>query len=475
MLQVAPGTLDLELRFSVPRTISLTVRSPSGEPITRFAVRLKRADDAQLVDGVEEEHEGGVAAVRLPAHRFVLEVLAPGYTLGRLGPLDPSEVAGSLACTVSPLPGIRGRVFASGQLLAGAKLELARMCDSNGRLEIAGFARRLSWVLESTTSDADGSFRFTGREADRVAILCDAHGFATSEVSPLDVEPAHGIDDVRIEMTSGGAIEGRVLVPDGVDPSGTLIELSRADGRIHEVRIGPDGAFRFDHLTPGNWDVRQTPAGVEPSSRSLYSIEAETAEIPWKCVVVDGETARYDFDLRTAPHCMLAVRATIDGRPATDWMIAVSPDPHPRTMFAPATKTIGEDGCVRIEVEKPGRYELRIGAPEDWAPIVQLDDRVVLADGDNTWQIDLHTGRLEGHLGPETRAKGLAYKWQGAGELELRALIIPDAQGEFRIPRIPAGRGSIDSYAYDADHQVRWTHVIDVDVPIGGVRRVELP
>jgi RNA polymerase sigma-70 factor (ECF subfamily) len=474
-LQVAPGTLDLELRFSVPRTIPLTVRSPSGEPITRFAVRLKRADEMQLVDGVEEEHEGGVAALRLPAQRFVLEVLAPGYTLGRLGPLDPREVTGSLACTVSPLPGVRGRVLAAGRPVAGAKLELAPMCDSNGRLEIAGFARRLSWVLESTTSDADGSFRFTGRAAGRFAILCDAQGFATSEVSPLDLEPAHGIDDVRIEMMRGGAIEGRVLVPDGVDPSGTLIELSRADGRAHETRIGPDGGFRFEHLTAGNWDMRQTPAGVKRQSASLYSIEAKPAEIPWKCVVVEGETARYDFDLRTTPHCVLAAHAAIDGKPATGWMIAVSPDPHPRTMFAPATKTIGEDGCVRIELEKPGRFEVRIVAPEEWRPIVQLDDRVVLVDGDNTWQLDLHTGRLEGRLGPETSAKGLAYKWHGAGDLQLRTLILPDAQGEFRIPRIPAGRGSIDSYAYDADRQVRWTHVIDVDVPIGGVRRVELP
>jgi RNA polymerase sigma-70 factor (ECF subfamily) len=474
-LQVAPGTFDLELRFTAPRTVPLAVRAASGEPITRFAVRVKRADEMRLAEGVEEEHRDGVAAIRVPAQRFSLEARAPGYALGRLGPLDPVEVTGSLVCTLSPLPGIRGRVVAAGRPIAGAKLELVRMCDTNGRLEVAGFVRRLNAVLESTTSDADGSFRLTGRDGGRLAILCDADGFATSEVSPLDAQPAQGVDDLRIEMTIGGAIEGRVLVPDGVDPSGTWIELSRADGRTHEVRTGPDGAFRFDHLTPGHWDVRPTPAGTRRPSASVYSMDAKQAEIPWKCVVVDGETTRYDFDLRVSEHCVLAARVTVDGKPATGWMIAVWPDPHPRTAFAPPTKTIGEDGSARVEVEKPGRYTLAIGAPDEWRPIVQLDDRVVLVDGDNAWQLDLQTGRLEGHIGPESSANHFAYKWHGAGDLALRALVMPDAQGEFRFPRIPAGRGSIESYAYDAAHEVHWTHVLDVDVPLADVRRIELP
>jgi RNA polymerase sigma-70 factor (ECF subfamily) len=474
-LQVAPGRLDLELRFRAPRMIPLAVRTPSGDPITRFAVRMKRADDMRLADGVEEEHRDGVAAVRLPAQRFSLEVRAPGYALGRLGPLDPGEIAGSLACTLSPLPGIRGRVLAAGRPIAGAKLELVRMCDTNNRLEVAGFMRRLNAVLESTSSDADGSFRLTGRESGRLAILCDADGFATSEVSPLDVQPARGVDELRIEMTIGGAIEGRVLVPDDVDPSGALVELSRGDGRAHEMRIGPDGAFRFEHLTPGKWDVRRTAAGIRRPSASLYSIDAKPSDIPWKCVVADGETTRYDFDLRTSQYCVLAAHATIDGKPATGWMIAVWPDPHPQTAIAPPMKTIGEDGSARIEVEKPGRYVLVIGAPDEWRPVVQLDDRVVLVDGDNAWQLDLQTGRLEGHIGPESSAKHFAYKWHGAGDLALRALVMPDAQGEFRFPRIPAGRGSIESFAYDAAHEVRWTHVLDVDVPLGDVQRVELP
>src|SRR5204863_9189269 len=97
---VAPGTRDLDIRFTAGREVALDVRAATGEGIARFAVQLKRPDDRRLGDAVEEEHVDGRASIRLPTQTFVVEVSAPGYALGRLGPLEPDRVRGSLECTL---------------------------------------------------------------------------------------------------------------------------------------------------------------------------------------------------------------------------------------------------------------------------------------------------------------------------------------------------------------------------------------
>jgi RNA polymerase sigma-70 factor (ECF subfamily) len=486
--RVDPGTHDLELRFSEPRFLVRHVRAEGDRDLPRFSVRLKCSDERALEEGLEFTHalgpslEGstaeGLVSVRVPTQPFLIEVSALGFALARLGPFVPEAVEARLECTLTAVPGVSGRVVAEGHSIAAARVELVEMCSRGERFEVDGFLRRLQGVVETATTDAEGNFRFTAQAGGRLAILCDADGFATAELSPLVVDPKIGAKSLEIVLSPGGILEGRVLVSQGIDPAGTMIELSRADGRRHSMRVGPDGAYRFERLTPGRWQVRHTPAGEMRRSAAILmkgEQDDEEIEVPWNALVAEGQTTRHDVDLRAPTRCVLAAHVSIDGKPAVGWRIVLWPDPHPPTMLAPPAKSIGEDGSARIEAAATGAHRIVLGPPEEWGSNVQVADLVSLVPGENAWQLDLRTGRLEGRIGPVNRTKQLYFDWRGSGDQSLRAEIRFDAEGEFRLPLVPLGRGSIEGYDPHAGENARWTKLIDVDVTAGGVQRVELP
>jgi RNA polymerase sigma-70 factor (ECF subfamily) len=472
---VVPGSRELEVRFSAGRSVEVVVRTQTGEAVSRFAVRLKRPDGHRLGESKEEEHADGRASICLPTQAFVIEVLAPRFSLGRSGPLEPDDVRGPIECALTRVPGIAGRVLARGTPIAGAHIELVQMCAFGERMQIAGFVQRTKSVLETTVTDADGRFRLTARERSRLAILCDADGFATAELSPIENDPAVGSADNEVALSVGGAIEGRVFAPDGFEPSGDLIEISRGDGRRHEFRVGADGAFRFDRLTPGRWEVRRTPVGVPRQAGSVIWQDDEEVAIPSNCVVADGETAHHDFDLRSSRACQLVAHVSCGGRPAAGWMIVLWSDPRPKAEIAPPTKTFGEDGTVRIEASPAGRYMILLSSPEDQGARVHLIDRVELVEGGNTWNLDLPCGRVEGRIGPASLGQHLYLYWEGSGEQRLEETIAPDVQGNFQLEVTPAGRCSIRHDEADANGVPSPMTLLEIDVPSGGLKRVELP
>src|SRR4029079_14241954 len=89
------------------------------------------------------------------------------------------------------------------------------------------------------------------------AVLCEAEGWSLAELSPLDVDPATGVDGLKIDLVRGGTIEGKVLVAPGRAPAGVGVGIHRHDGKPRTQRIGPDGTFRLDHLTPGKYLVQR--------------------------------------------------------------------------------------------------------------------------------------------------------------------------------------------------------------------------
>lgn len=124
-----------------------------------------------------------------------------------------------------------------------------------------------------------------------------AEGLAPGEIGPLDATGLTESEDFELVLTAGGAIEGRVLLAGGRDPEGTIVAINHGDGAPRTMCAGPQGAFRFEGLAAGEWQVLASDV-EQDDSRTTHSSLREAEPIEWSCEVFPGRTTRHDLDLR---------------------------------------------------------------------------------------------------------------------------------------------------------------------------------
>jgi RNA polymerase sigma-70 factor (ECF subfamily) len=496
-LGVEPGTHDLVLRFPELRHLEITVRGEGSMPILEYAARVLSADRSRvLVPDKMAEHEGGRARLVVPAERFLVEVRARGHGSAELGPFEPEEAPASAACTLERRPGVRGRVRSDGQPVAGARVALHEMSDEETLIESNGFATRLHpHADDEAISDADGWYeldpnqpdpaegmRFFQREPGapaRFSVLCEAEGYARAEVSPIDIDPVVGLDGVDIELSAGGAIEGRVRVPKGRDPAGIVVAIDRCDGHARTERVGPDGVYRFDHLTPGRWNVVRAEAELRAGSISTSWSRggSRKASYPSNCTVTEGATTRFDLDLSDDRGCVLAARLQVGGAPGEGWSAVLHPEEgstakrHPGGVF-------DSGGTLRLDAGEPGTFELEIRPPASSGSQARFTLPVTLAKGENPLALAWSVGSVRGHLlapAPDARIVVESFADEPEG-LACRVEVGPDAKGEFEVPLVMAGRARVARMrALEGGGTEGPVAEVQVEIPAGGVVEASVP
>jgi hypothetical protein len=155
-------------------------------------------------------------------------------------------------------------------------------------------------VLSEVDCDAEGRFEIPCELDSEVVLRAIAPGLAPGELEPLDPTRVH--DELLIELTRGGAIEGRVVVTEGLSAEGTIVGINRGDIAPRTLRVGPDGRFRFEGLTPGSWQVLAREEELEPGgvtiSKNTDDRSTDPPEIRWSCEVQANRTTVCDLDLR---------------------------------------------------------------------------------------------------------------------------------------------------------------------------------
>src|SRR6185295_5889938 len=101
-----------------------------------------------------------------------------------------------------------------------------------------------------------------------VVVRASATGFAPAESGPLDPRLAR---ELELELTRGGALEGRVLVDEGQSAEGTIVGINRGDVAPRTMRAGPGGHYRFEGLTPGAWRVEVREQELKDGGVSIES------------------------------------------------------------------------------------------------------------------------------------------------------------------------------------------------------------
>lgn len=495
-VDVQPGTLDLVLQFPKPRWLELSVRTKDGAALPEYVANVLSEDKKRtLRPGKLEAHEKGRVSLLLPAEPFVIDVRARGHGNAVLGPWRPDAAPSRETCTMDTLPGVRGRVKAAGEPVANARVELFEMVNATTRIERNGFLTRMHPDAEDrTTTDEQGYFQLdpTGPGADdqeaffhedskhprTFAVLCEAEGWSLAEASPLDVDPAVGVDGIEIALEKGGAIEGRVLTAPGKDPAGVVVGVDRYDGKPHTKRVGPDGRFRFDRLAPGKYRVARADAefNAEHTSTSWSSGPSVHAEYPTNCSVDDGKTTSFDLDLRDDQPCLLLAQVSVNGLPATGWSASVWPNESATSRKIPGG-AVDAQGRLRIEVAEPGGGRLVLEPPPQRSDGgVRLEMPVELHRGENPLPVDLSVGSIHGRCAASAADALLQFAPDSSNGATCSVTAHVDATGRFEMPCVLAGSGRVGRYQILSDGGTAGPVAeVHVDVPRGGSAEVEVP
>jgi RNA polymerase sigma-70 factor (ECF subfamily) len=492
---VQPGTRDLVLQFPLERWIEVTVHERSGGKIEEYSAALLSSDGSRILRaGKLEVHARGLATLSVPGETFVVEVRARGHGSAVLGPWTPESAPSSASCDLERRPGVRGRVRGGGRAVPGASVALHEMAGPDTSIERNGFPTRLHPQAEdSTPCDEQGFFeldpsrpgsgegnRFYQRDPKApgtFAILCDADGWALAEVSPLEINPAKGMDGIEIELVRGGAIEGHVRKAPGKDPAGVIVAIDRGDCKPRTQRVGPDGAFRFDHLTPGRFNVTRSEVEVRGNSWSTSWSKGDDVhpKYPWNCSVQDGSVTRFDLDLSDERPCALLAQVSANGVPASGWTATLWPESRSTTKKLPGG-AVDAEGRLRLEVSEPGPWRLLLGPPAESGAGASFEVPVELSRGEIRFPLDLRVGSVRGHCAGPRGESSISFSGGQRGSVTCRSEVRLDAQGRFEMPFVLAGHGRVGRLQILAEGGTSGPDTeVPVDVPAGGSVEVEVP
>lgn len=437
-----PGADDLVLRLLGGTENRLVALGENGEQLERFRFSILTADEHEetLQDG-ESEH--GSARFRLPEQEYRVWVTAPLHQVAIVGPLAPGATPASLEVQLEAVPGIRGRVLANGEPVTGAKVRLHRLVPEDTRWEHRGYR---CWLIpgpvSETASGDGGAFVLTARRADDYVVHVERSGFALAEWGPFTLGADLSHEVLEIELGPGGAIAGRVTLPNGEDPTGTLVAIHRGDGFPQTTRVESNGTYRFERLTPGAWYVGVRSQGdPEYMNRTSPATNAYDAEVTWNCDVVAGRATIHDLHVPDPREFVLAGRIRFEG--VSGATISATLVPKGGDFFQGGTEHVTPDSEGRFELGtgEEGDYRLVLHHAADLVDWLILDD-VHLGPGPEPWELEIETGSVEiTGIDPAAFDQDLppfGVRWRGPGGVLLLCVFAP-SQDAFTLDALPVG------------------------------------
>ena len=249
--------------------------------------------------------------------------------------------------------------------------------------------------------------------------------------------------DLTMELSGGATLTGRVLVSEGVDPEGVIVAISHADGHVVLTETAADGAYRFEQLTPGPWQVRRgSLENLEWLRMSrAYSEPEDAPEIQADVELEAGVEAAYDLDFTDETPCTVNGWLAMDGAWEPGWSLSlfqedrrasgvVAGDGHFQTTFLGSgeatltfysTASTGEKRQLTRQVPlKAGSSELRWSALTGSVSLTAVPDPAPSHTGDN----------LLGYALVQTSPDG--WSWSVSFD--------PSSSGTWTFDGVPSGR-----------------------------------
>ncbi|MFT5200610.1 MAG: hypothetical protein ACI87O_003293, partial [Planctomycetota bacterium] len=436
---VQPGQIAMRIQFEAVDSFTLLVVDTEGNLLKDSSCTVFDGNDKR---GLQWAHERkgsiGTMELRVPEQSAVLRVLAPGHAEERIHVAEGKVFAGSdFTVTLAKLPGVTGRLMLAGKPVAGAHVYLQR--KANGKSKFNGFPVRFDGQSEtSATSKADGTFYLNARQSGQYVVRATSKGLAPAESALLQLSPEFGLSDLELELSSGGSIEGALILAGDANPAGSFVAISRGDCWARTIRVREDGTFRFDNLIPGNWMVKLVDQAIDDSSSTAHNSSSFFAEvsIPSNCVVREGGVTRHDLVPKPLSVCVLRGQLDVQGIDLTTWIGSLGPE----------SLEDGSEGGIRsgFTMDAAGHFEVRVQGAGKWKLSFQrpgdsglnLMVPLELEKGLNQWSasVPMGTVTLTGKLHDPC-----IYFWKGPNDLIATISLIGNEITPLDLRPVPAG------------------------------------
>ncbi len=264
------GTNHLILRLEAPLLLSGQVVDDQGQPIPKFTLIGRSANDGGPTERERfDDEEGRFTFERLGPGTWFVRAEAKGFEQEEPIEIDlPGEASEALTLTLQRRATIAGTVLDSAnQPVQGAQVEA-----------LQGSENQMGWppnVGPRAETDEEGRYTIEDVAPGLWKVTASKEGWADSEGSPVDLVSGTPIEDVVLTLRRGGTIQGRVFGEDGRPVSGQRVMWGSNAwgwGAEGETRTDSSGRFTFERITPGEWMVTAT-ASLEELGERMRDVE----------------------------------------------------------------------------------------------------------------------------------------------------------------------------------------------------------
>jgi protocatechuate 3,4-dioxygenase beta subunit len=461
----APGT-GVSLVLSTAGTLRGRVEDgDTRRPLEAFSVRWSTLRSASIQTSSGRDFQAPDGFFELPdvgATKVELTASAPGYLAGQLTAVEvgEGEVKEGIVLSIKKGKTVSGRVLDPLTRSGVPNATVAWQEEGAGERGI-GFASSpagsFAVIPNSTTTDADGRFQYTGVPAGKLVFRA-MHQDYLEATKTLDTASESALELV---LSVGGTIDGQVRAGDGRSPApGVPVSLqeqgsSPAAWSGDETRSDASGRFEFTHLKEGRYRVAaRGPGGRSPSRDVVLAPDQHLGDV---LLELAGGTLILGRVTGLPPNQVSSVRVTAASK---DFFDSVS---------------VGEDGQFLLRGAPPGIVSL--SARTTGVSGRAVSRTIEVPEGDAEVPVEMAfegSSRLSGRV--ERGGKGIPGLWLSAvpnppSSGNVRGSAQTDADGRYAMEGLTDGAYQLSV----SGENVRLTRMVAVsgessaDVVLGGV------
>jgi hypothetical protein len=432
-----------------------TIRAKGRDSFPKFQI-IAITPDRRSRFVARSPDPSGRFEIDLREGTYLLRAMVPGFAWSESGPIAVKEGERKEDVVIDLVSGgaIRGVVLAkrTGTPIEGASISYRQAGDvalyeedSSDRPSGDLYIYKDRNEYSSAKSDSNGLFALEGVNEGTVVLTASHESYAPAARKGIQVQ-AGTVQEVRIEMSQGGSLQGRAM--HGGKPAGGAKITVLADagsGAGAEDQFGRftaadgDGKFALDRLPAGAYTVT-----VSFDREGWNALQRRTT-------ISEGEVTR--LDIGEAEGIRLLGRITRGREPLPRVNIAIGrpPDPAKPGGDLRALAIAGDLGDYSVEVPGPGTYFLVVEVEgltgRQVGNVVQVPEGVA----EFRFDVEIPTGEIAGNVvdadtgAPIGGAKVLAFS---AGLSHRTGLLLhrasqssaeTDGEGRFHLKDLPSG------------------------------------
>jgi protocatechuate 3,4-dioxygenase beta subunit len=298
----------------------------------------------------------------------------------------------------------------------------------------------------SGRTDQNGAFTLESVAPGRYTVTARKQGYADGTLR--DVDLSTGVP-VKVTMSGGAAISGRISGLTAEDLAGVTVEARGSEG---QASAAADSA--------GNYTIEGAPTGTVRVSAYTMRGFAGRKSSPTKTVQLEAG-ARQQVDIEFKSSTVIRGRISRNGKPAANAQISfLSKDPRVHTT---ASVTSDESGSYTVDGLEDAEYMVSVVDMQRMAPYRTTYN----VRGSGNFDVDMKQTQLTGTVVDSSTGEPIdkaRVQIRGAEpEMFFNQGAVTDPQGGFTVPSIAPGR-----YSATAEKDGYGSQAVDITVSESG-------